>query len=189
MFIYKCINRRAFILFLMLYKSVNKIQYKKMYLLLIINFFFRKYTLSKNQKLMLSQSTSFRIRYGETDQMGVAYHGNYAQFFEIGRIDWLRALDISYKNMEENSVMLPVVSLQCNFKKSAEFDDEITVKTILKKIPSVKIEFEYEITNQKNELLTTGNSVLAFINMETKKPMRCPDYILEKLKKELATKR
>jgi len=113
--------------------------------------------------------------------MGVVYHGNYAQFFEIGRIDWLRSFGISYKNMEENNVMLPVVSLQCNFKKSAEFDDEITVKTTLKKIPTVKIEFEYEIFNQKKELLTTGYTMLAFINMKTNKPMRCPDYILEKL--------
>jgi acyl-CoA thioester hydrolase len=130
---------------------------------------------------MISQSTSFRIRYGETDQMGVVYHGNYAQFFEIGRIAWLRALGISYKNMEQNNVMLPVVSLTCNFLKSAEFDDEITVKTTLKKIPTVKIEFEYEITNQNNDLLTTGYTTLAFINMTTKKPMRCPESILEKL--------
>ena len=130
---------------------------------------------------MISNYTSFRIRYGETDQMGVVYHGNYAQFLEMGRIDWLRSLDISYKNMEENNIILPVISLQCNFKKSAEFDDEITVKTTLKKIPTVKIEFEYEITNQKNELLTTGNTVLAFINKTTKKPMRCPEYILEKV--------
>lgn len=130
---------------------------------------------------MISHSTSFRIRYGETDQMGVVYHGNYAQFLEIGRIDWLRSLDISYKNMEENNIMLPVITLQCKFIKSAEFDDEITVKTTLKKIPTVKIEFDYEITNQKGELLTTGNTVLAFINMTTKKPMRCPDYILKKL--------
>lgn len=152
-----------------------------MNLLLIINFFFRKIKLTKKTHFLNIQSTSFRIRYGETDQMGVVYHGNYAQFFEIGRIDWLRSFGISYKNMEENNVMLPVVTLQCNFKKSAEFDDQITVKTTLKKIPTVKIEFEYEIFNQKNELLTTGHTMLAFINMKTKKPMRCPDYILEKL--------
>ena len=130
---------------------------------------------------MISHSSLIRIRYAETDQMGVVYHGNYAQFFEIGRIDWLRSLNISYKNMEENNIMLPVISLECRFIKSAEFDDEITVKTTLKKIPTVKIEFNYEITNQKEELLTTGNTVLAFINMTTKKPMRCPDYILKKL--------
>lgn len=81
----------------------------------------------------------------------------------------------------KTGTMLPVISLSCNFKKSALYDDELTVSTILKKIPSVKIEFDYEITNQNNELICTGNTVLAFINIETKKPMRCPDYILDKL--------
>ncbi|WP_188599053.1 acyl-CoA thioesterase [Polaribacter pacificus] len=128
---------------------------------------------------MITKSTSVRIRYGETDQMGVVYHGNYAQFFEIGRIEWLRALDISYKKMEENNTMLPVISLQCNFKKSAHFDDEITIKTTLKKTPTVKIEFDYEIHNQFGDLLCTGNTVLAFVAMDTKKPMRCPDYLLK----------
>ncbi len=130
---------------------------------------------------MCSISTSLRIRYGETDQMGVVYHGNYAQFFEIGRIEFLRKKGISYKNIEKNNVMLPVVHLECNFKKPAEYDDEITIKTILKKTPSVKIEFDYEITNKNNEILTTGNTILVFVNMKTKKPMRCPEYILKKL--------
>lgn len=130
---------------------------------------------------MLSYSTSVRIRYGETDQMGIVYYGNYAQFFEVGRIEWLRAIGISYKKMEEENIMLPVISLECKFKKPAEFDDLLTIKTILKKVPGVKIEFDYEITNQKNELITTGNTVLAFINMKTNKPMRCPESILKKL--------
>lgn len=130
---------------------------------------------------MITKSTSLRVRYGETDQMGVVYHGNYAQFFEIGRIEWLRSLGISYKKMEENNTMLPVVSLQCNFKKSAEFDDEITIKTTLKKTPTVKIEFDYEIHNQLGELLCIGNTILAFVAMDTKKPMRCPDYIMKLL--------
>ncbi|CAM1339844.1 acyl-CoA thioesterase [Tenacibaculum aestuarii] len=130
---------------------------------------------------MQKHNTSIRVRYAETDQMGVVYHGNYAQFFEIGRTEWLRSLGVTYKYMEKTGTMLPVISLSCNFKKSALYDDELTVTTILKKTPSVKIEFDYEITNQNNELICTGNTVLAFINIETKKPMRCPDYILDKL--------
>jgi len=126
------------------------------------------------------QST-LRVRYSETDQMGVVYHGNYAQFFEIGRTEWLRNIGITYKSMEDSGVMLPVISLLCNFKKSALYDDELTVTTFLKKTPTVKIEFDYEITNQNKELICTGNSVLAFLNKETKRPMRCPDYILEKI--------
>lgn len=113
--------------------------------------------------------------------MGVVYHGNYAQFFEIGRTEWLRSMGITYKSMEETGIILPVISLSCNYKKSALYDDELTIITILKKIPSVKIEFDYKIFNQKNELICTGNTVLAFLKSENKKPIRCPNYILDKL--------
>ena len=125
---------------------------------------------------------SFRIRYSETDQMGVVYHGNYPQFLELGRVEWLRSLGISYRSMEENGIMLPVISLQINYRKSAVYDDLITVVTKLKKLPSVKIEFDYEIFNENGDLLVEANTVLAFLNIDTKRPLKCPDYILEKLK-------
>ena len=124
---------------------------------------------------------SFRVRYAETDQMGVVYHGNYPQYLEMGRVEWLRSLGISYKSMEENGIMLPVISLQMNFKKSAVYDDLITVVTKLKKIPSVKIEFDYEIYNEAQEILMEANTVLAFIDMKTNRPIKCPDYVLRKI--------
>ena len=130
---------------------------------------------------MIINEISFRIRYGETDQMGIVYHGNYAQYLEMGRIEWLRSLGISYKTMEESGVILPVISLQINYKKSAFYDDQITVVTKLKSRPAVRIEFDYEIYNEKRELLATANSVLAFINQKTQRPMRCPEYLLEKI--------
>ena len=130
---------------------------------------------------MRQNSFSFRVRYGETDQMGVVYHGNYAQYLEMGRVEWLRAMGISYRSMEENGIMLPVISLQLEYKKSAYYDDLLTVETNLVKTPTVKIEFDYQIFNEKKELLVKGNTVLAFMNMETGKPTRCPKYILEKL--------
>jgi len=123
-----------------------------------------------------------RVRYAETDQMGVVYHGNYAQYFEMGRVEWLRNLGVSYKSMESEGVMLPVVSLTMNYKKPARYDDLLTVRTILKKQESVKIEFDYEIKNEAGELLTTGNSILVFVNMKTGRPSLPPEYILEKLK-------
>ena len=132
---------------------------------------------------LLSDEIEIRIRYGETDQMGVVYHGNYTQYLEMGRIEWLRKLGISYKKMEHEGIMLPVLSLNLNFKKSARYDDVIKVKTQLKKIPSVRIEFDYEITNHKEEILTTANTVLVFVNMKTNKPMKCPQYLLDKLQK------
>ena len=122
-----------------------------------------------------------RVRYSETDQMGVVYHGNYAQYFEMGRVEWLRNMGVSYKWMEENGVMLPVVSLSMNYKKPARYDDLLTVKTILKSQTSVKIEFDYEIYNEKSELLTTGYSMLVFVDMKSGRPMLPPDYILEKI--------
>ena len=126
-------------------------------------------------------STNIRVRYGETDQMGVVYHGNYASYFEIARTEWLRNLGVTYKELENKGIMLPVISLFFNFIKSAKYDDVLTIVVILKKKPLVKIEFDYEIYNQKKEKISTGNSVLAFMDMKTNKPMRCPDYILEKL--------
>ena len=122
-----------------------------------------------------------RVRYSETDQMGVVYHGNYAQYFEMGRVEWLRNMGVSYKWMEETGIMLPVVSLTMNYKKPAHYDDLITVKTIFKSQTSVKIEFDYEIYNEKEELLTIAHSVLVFVDMKTGRPMTPPDYVLEKI--------
>lgn len=122
-----------------------------------------------------------RVRYSETDQMGVVYHGNYAQYFEMGRVEWLRNVGLSYKWMEENGVMLPVVSLNVNYKKPARYDDLITVKTIFKSQTSVKIEFDYEIYNEEMELLTIANSILVFVDMKTGRPTAPPEYIKQRL--------
>jgi acyl-CoA thioester hydrolase len=124
---------------------------------------------------------SFRVRYGETDQMGVVYHGNYAQYLEMGRVEWLRSLGFSYKQMEKDGIMLPVISLEMQFRKSATYDDLITVTTTLKNLPMVKIEFDYEIRNEQDELLVTANTVLAFIDMHSQKPIKCPQGILDQL--------
>jgi acyl-CoA thioester hydrolase len=122
-----------------------------------------------------------RVRYAETDQMGVVYHGNYAQYFEMGRVEWLRNLGLSYSEMEKQGIMLPVVSLTLNYKKPARYDDLLTVRTIFKKQQSVKIEFDYEIYSEKGELLTTGNSVLVFVDMKTGRTVLPPDYVTEKI--------
>jgi acyl-CoA thioester hydrolase len=106
---------------------------------------------------------------------------NYAQYFEMGRVEWLRNMGISYKWMEQNGVMLPVVSLTMNYKKPARYDDLLTVKTIFKSLSSVKIEFDYEIHNENKELLTTGYSMLVFVDMKSGRPILPPDYVLEKI--------
>ncbi|AXT54773.1 acyl-CoA thioesterase [Aquimarina sp. MMG015] len=134
--------------------------------------------------MSISSETSFKVRYSETDQMGVVHHGNYAQYLELARIDWLSRLGVSYKSMEESGIMLPVFTLDFKFKKSAFFDDELTVKTFLKKIPTVRIIFDYKIYNQDEELLTIASSTLVFVDAETRKPILCPPYLLNIIEKE-----
>lgn len=122
-----------------------------------------------------------RTRYAETDQMGVIYYGNYPQYLEVTRVEWLRNLGISYKKMEENGVLLPVVSLSLNYKKPAVYDEILSVKLILKQLPTTKVEFDYEIYNENQELIATANTVLVFVDKETFRPIKCPDFLLEKL--------
>jgi acyl-CoA thioester hydrolase len=131
---------------------------------------------------MKSHESYVKVRYAETDQMGVVYHGNYAQYLEIARLDWLTALDISYKTMEQEGVMLPVFEMNIKFLKPAIFEDELKIEVRLKELPSVKITFEYLIYNQTKELLTQAYTTLVFMDSKTKKPIRCPQYILGKLK-------
>lgn len=130
---------------------------------------------------MKFNETKIRVRYGETDQMGVVYHGNYAVYFEVGRTEWLREFGLSYSGMEAKGIMLPVISLSIKYKNSACYDDVLKVKTTLKKMPTASIEFDYELYNQFGDVLATGNTILAFIDKKKNRPMRCPKYLLDKL--------
>ncbi|MGB5943987.1 MAG: thioesterase family protein [Leeuwenhoekiella sp.] len=130
---------------------------------------------------MLTHSSFIQVRYAETDQMGVVYHGNYAAYLEVARIAWLQNLGISYKKMEENGIILPVYELSFFFHKSAFFDDQLRIETSIEALPRVRIIFRYKIYNQNGDLLTTANSTLVFVNKETGKPTRCPKNILDKL--------
>lgn len=132
---------------------------------------------------MREHFSEVRVRYSETDQMGVVYHGNYLPYFEIGRVEWLRNQGISYKSMEERGVALPIVNLSLNYKKSARYDDILTIKTTFKSQSSVKIEFDCEIRNEQNELLTTASFLLVFVDMKTGRATAAPDYIKEILER------
>jgi acyl-coA thioester hydrolase, ybgC/ybaW family len=121
---------------------------------------------------------TLRTRYAETDQMGVVYYGNYPQYLELGRVEWLRAIGLTYKEMEAEGIMMPVVSLQIQYKKPALYDELITIRTKLKDLPSTKIEFDYEILNEKGELLSTANTILVFVDARTFRPVRCPEKVL-----------
>ncbi len=131
---------------------------------------------------MKSHQTYVKVRYAETDQMGVVHHGNYAEYLELARIDWLEELGVSYGTMEKNGIMLPVYEMNFKFLQPAHFEDTLKIVTRLKELPRVKIAFEYDIFNQHEELLTTASTVLVFMDSVSKRPVRCPKYLLDKLK-------
>jgi acyl-CoA thioester hydrolase len=130
----------------------------------------------------LEDEIEILVRYNETDQMSFVYHGNYVKYFEIGRITWLKKLGISYKQMEKDGVMLPVIELKINFKQPASFDDKLILTTRLKSIPSYMIEFDFEI-KRDDQIITIGYTKLVFLNTKTNKPMRCPESILKEIAK------
>ena len=129
--------------------------------------------------MMKEHKVEVRVRYGETDQMGVVYHGSYVPYFEIGRVEWLRNKGVSYKDMEQNGIALPIVSLHLNYKKPAKYDDLLTIHTKLKSYSGVKIEFDCEIRNENEELLTTAHFILVFVDVNSGKPTTPPQYILD----------
>ena len=130
---------------------------------------------------MYTHSTKIRVRYGETDQMGYMYYGNYAEFYEVGRVEMLRSLGMSYQDMENSGIMMPVLELRCKYLKPAKYDQEITVKVIVDKMPGVRMHFIYELYNEENELINLGETTLVFVDMEKNKPCNPPVEFLNRI--------
>ncbi len=131
---------------------------------------------------MYTHTTKIRVRYGETDQMGYMYYGNYAEFYEVGRVEMLRSLGMSYQEMEDSGIMMPVLELKCKYIKPAKYDQEITVKVIIDKMPGIRIHFRYELYNETEELINLGETTLVFVDMEKNKPCLPPEQFLDKMK-------
>ena len=125
-------------------------------------------------------SIQIKVRYCETDQMGLVHHGSYINYFEEARISWISNLGFSYGEMEKSGIILPVSKLNINYLRPAYFENDLVVNVELAELPTSRLIFNYTITN-KDEVVVTGTTVLAFLNKETKKPVRCPDYMLEKV--------
>jgi acyl-CoA thioester hydrolase len=131
---------------------------------------------------MFEHTTKIRVRYGETDQMGFMYYGNYAEFYEVGRVEMLRSLGMTYSAMEASGIMMPVLDLHCKYLKPALYDEEISVKVIMEKMPGIKIHFRYELYNHNDELINTGETLLVFVNMKTNRPCLPSQEFLDKVK-------
>ncbi len=131
---------------------------------------------------MIEYSTSIRVRYAETDQMSYVYYGNYATYYEVARVELLRHLGTSYRKMEEDGVMLPVLELKSRFLKPVRYDELITIKVIIRELPRVRIRFEYELLNENNELVNQGETTLVFIDRKRNKPCAAPLEFINRLK-------
>jgi acyl-CoA thioester hydrolase len=130
---------------------------------------------------MYTTETKLRVRYAETDKMGYCYYGNYAEYFEVGRVEALRALGATYKEMEDNGVMLPVLSFSIKYFKPAFYDDLLTIKTTITELPTTRLHFIYETINENNVVLNKAETTLAFIDMKTGKPCHAPDWFMKKM--------
>lgn len=125
--------------------------------------------------------TKIRVRYADTDQMGYVYNGNYATYYEVGRTEALRSLGMTYKSMEEEGVMLPVLEMKSKFFRPVKYDELITLKVTITNKPGVRILFKYDIYNENNEHVHTGETTMVFVDMQKNKPCLPPASFADKL--------
>ena len=131
---------------------------------------------------MFTSETQVRVRYAETDQMGVVYHSNYFPYFESARAESIRQLGFTYADMEKMGVIMPIIEVQCRYLRPARYDELLTIKVILKELPvHHKIEFYHEVYNESGEMLATAKIILYFIESKTMKRTTMPEPLLKKL--------
>ena len=131
---------------------------------------------------MYQSEINIRVRYAETDQMGFCYYGNYAQYFEVARVEMLRSLGVSYKMLEDQGILLPVTDFSIKYIKPAYYDQNLTIKTFMRILPNVRIAFDYETFNESGELLNEARTELVFLKKDTMRPSRAPDELIRILK-------
>ena len=126
---------------------------------------------------MYQSETSIRVRYGETDQMAYVYYGNYAMYYEVARVESLRKLGVTYKELEASGVMMPVLENHSKFLAAARYDELLRIVTTIREKPTVKIKFEYEIFNEQNKLINQGETLLVFVDTKSGRPVRTPEMM------------
>ena len=134
---------------------------------------------------MIISESKIRIRYDEVDKMGYVYHGNYAKYYHISRTDLLRKIGISDKELEEKNILLPVIEMSIKYIKPIFYDDIIIIKTLLGNIPTSRLEFQHEVRNHNNELINQAKSVVAFVDIHTRKPLKAPQLVVNKIKQHI----
>jgi acyl-CoA thioester hydrolase len=131
---------------------------------------------------MFISETTIRVRYGETDRMGYSYYGNYAEYYEVGRVEALRALGWNYKQMEDDGILLPVYTFSIKYFKPAFYDDQLVIKTTIKELPGTRLRFDYEMYNADGEKINEGETTLVFVSAKTKRPCGAPEAFVKAMK-------
>ena len=135
---------------------------------------------------MIHTTHSLRVRYGETDPMKYVYYGNYAEYLEVARVELFRELGIPYNEIENQGIWLPVSEFSIKYLKPGLYDEILEIHTFIKKIPGVRIEFEYEIYNSSKEKITEAKTTLFFLDAKKNKVIKCPDFLMDLLVKNWA---
>ncbi len=130
---------------------------------------------------MYCHELKIRVRYAETDQMGYVYYGNYATYFEVARVEAMRAIGFSYREMEDRGIMMPVLELKNQFKSPGRYDEELNIKVTIPTMPTLKIRFLYEVTGEDCREVCNGETTLVWVNKETGKPIRMPQELVDLL--------
>jgi len=131
---------------------------------------------------MIQSDSQIKVRYDEVDKMGYVYHGNYAKYFHISRTELMRALGLSDSELEKYNVIMPVIELNVKYLKPVFYDDIITIRTTLKEMPVTRMKFHHEVFNPDMEKINEAESTLVFVNKQTRRPMKAPGILLEKLR-------
>ncbi len=133
---------------------------------------------------MKSFETNIRVEYHHTDQMGIVHHSNYVKFFEVARTEWLRAIGLTYKEMERRGVMMPIVEVNIKYRQPAYYDELIRVKAMVDELPMARMVFRYEIYGEDGRDIASGSTTLGFIDSQTRRPQRAPKWLMEVLERE-----
>lgn len=131
---------------------------------------------------MISYDTQIRVWYKHTDQMGICHHSNYINYYEAARSDFMRSLGLSYAEVEQRGLMMPILEVQSKYHRPARYDELLTVRILLDELPVTRVNFRYEIYNEEGTLINRGMTQLGFMNSTTRRPCRCPEWFLERLR-------
>ncbi len=134
---------------------------------------------------LISYTFKTRVRYKDTDQMGIMHHSNYIVMYEMARTEWLREMGLPYAEFERRGVMSPIIEVQSKYLYPAFYDEVLSIKVFMDEMPSARLFIGSEVYNEQGRLINTGSVTLGFMNAQTRRPCRAPEWFIEKINEEI----